>query len=64
MDGAPSLGSVGAIVSQAQFRVQYAAKALQEQRVVAQDQGTAVLKLIRASTVGDSAQVHSLDLRA
>lgn len=62
MDGTASVSGVGAVVSQAQFQVAREARVLKEQQSVAQDIGSAALRLISAAVVSDPA-VH-LDLTA
>ena len=64
MAGIAQVGSVGAGLSEAQFRVQYQAQMLKDQQRVTQDVGAAALALLRAALAGAEAQTHDLDVLA
>ena len=64
MAGIASVGSVGAGLSEAQFRVQYQVQVLKEQQQVAEDVGAAALMLIRAALAVSPGQAHDLDVLA
>lgn len=64
MDGIASVGSVGAVVSQAQFQVERQVRVLKEQQRVVEDLGTQALKLIQSAVVDTSAARHDLDISA
>ncbi len=63
MDGISPLDNVGAVTAHANVRVAAQARQLTEQLSVAQEIGTAALKLIRAAIVLDSATGNDLDVR-
>ncbi len=62
MAGVSSMGGVGAGLSQAQFRVEYQARALKLQQQAAQSLGNVALELLhRVMTVPEG---HDLDVQA
>ena len=64
MDGFASGGGVGAVVSQASFRVVRSEPlAPEKEQVVRADVGTNALKLIRSAVANTSATGHDLDLK-
>jgi len=65
MDAAvSSVAGVGAVLSQAQFRVQYQAQILKDQQSVTDGLGAAALKLISTAMVATGAKGHDLDIMA
>lgn len=64
MAGIASVGSVGAGLSEAQFRVQYQAQVLKEQQSVAESLGNAALRLIQSTLASVQASRHDLDVLA
>lgn len=64
MESLASVGSVGAVMSQANIQVAYQVRMLKEQLSVAEDLAGAALKLIQSAIVDRAVPRHDLDLRA
>ncbi|MBI5093873.1 MAG: hypothetical protein HZB26_15720 [Candidatus Hydrogenedentes bacterium] len=64
MAGLSSVGSVGAVLSQAQFQAAVQTRAPKEQRTSADGMGAAALRLIQSSLVMDQALQRGLDVKA
>ena len=64
MTGLTAVGSVGAGLNQVQFQSARQPQASKDQRPVAQDLGSAVLKLVTSTLSYSRNLAHDLDVRA